>query len=311
MIYPNFEPVKVNFLLDLGGLGDNIARLPAIEYITNKHKHVRELVWIPDYFFPIAKLALPNVNFKKFSENAKYNEKLPGRSTGVGWFTNLKSHMTEHAFYLLANELPDVQYRNYIKLNLKSIGINRFNLPKKYVVICCGYTAKIREFFPQYINEIVQYLKSKDFVVVFLGKKETSDGLNHIIEGTFKEEINLKEGINLIDKTSLLEAAKIMEQSKLVIGLDSGLTHVAACTDVPIVCGYTSVNPLHRMPYRNNQMGWNFFPVVPPLNEPERFMQSSWDFCFDVDFKESYYGNDNLIKSLTSDLYIKEIEKII
>lgn len=219
--------------------------------------------------------------------------------------------MTEHAFYLLANELPSVEHRNYIKLNLKSIGIKRFNLPKKYAVICCGHTAKIREFLPQYINEIVQYLKSKDFTVVFLGKKETSDGLNHIIKGTFKEEINFKEGIDLIDKTSLLEAAKIMEESKLVIGLDSGLTHVAACTDVPIVCGYTSVNPLHRAPYRHNEFAWNFFPVVPPLDQKERFMQSSWDFCFDIDFKESYYGNNDLIRSLTSDLYIKEINKIL
>lgn len=301
----------MNFLLNEGGLGDQIARMPAISYVHRNHKHVVPIVWIPDYFIPVAQNMLPNIEFKPFSQNKEYDEKNPSRSTGARWFTNLKTHMVDHAFALLANEIPSIEHKNYLPINMNPIVINKFNLPKKFVVMTCGFTAPIREFLPSYVNQVNDYCISKGYKVVFLGKNETSDGHNHIIKGTFKEEIDFSKGLNLIDKTSLLEAAKIMSKAKCIIGLDNGLCHLAACSDVPIVCGYTSVDPIHRMPVRNNIMGWNWYNVIPPDSEPEKFFQSRIDFQFQHDFRFSYYNNDNLIKSVTPNLYINELDKIL
>lgn len=312
MIYPEFPKETVNFLLDLGGLGDNIARLPAIKYIVDRHPHVNELVWVADYFYDLAKNILPKVNFKKFSEAVDYNEEFPSRSTGLHSVTNLKTHMVDHAFYVLANEIPPIEYKNYLSVNTNSISINRFNLPKKYVVMTTGFTAPIREFLPEYINTLSEYIISKGYAIVFLGNQKIKTGIeNDIIIGNFKKEIDFSKGLNLVNKTSLLEAAKIISRAKTIVGLDNGLIHVAGCTEIPIVCGFTSVMPEHRAPVRHNVLGWEFYPVVPPVTEPERFCQSIWDFCFDHDFKYSYYNNDSLIRSVTPELYIKELEKIL
>jgi ADP-heptose:LPS heptosyltransferase len=108
-----------------------------------------------------------------------------------------------------------------------------------------------------------------------------------------------------------LQTGKIIAGAKTIVGVDNGLLHVAGCTNIPIVGGYTSVDPEHRMPYRNNIMGWNYYPVVPPESEPEKFFQSRYDFIMEHDYRKSYLGNDSLIKSLTPELYINELEKIL
>lgn len=311
--YPEFPREKINFVLSLGGLGDNVARLPAVKYIVNRHPHVIPIVWVTDYFYPIAKNCLPNVRFEKFSTNSNFDAKLPGRSTGNEIFTNLKTHMTTHAFCLLANEIPSIEHHNYVPINFKPIGIKRFDLPKKYVVMTCCFTAPIREMLPSYVNEINDYVISKGYAIVFLGQELTDSGLkgHEIIGSLKKDEIDFSKGINLINKTSLLEAAKIMSEASVVIGLDNGLGHLAACSDVPIVQAYTSVDPQHRMPIRHNKLGWEIYPVAPPLDQPERFCQSIWDFTFKHDFKFSYYNTNDLIESVTPDLYIIELQKIL
>lgn len=296
----------------MAGFGDNIARLPAIKYISERHPHVIPIVWVADYFYDLTKNVLPNLDIRKFSTHADYDNKLAGRTTNSHWFTNLKTHMVDHAFCVLANEIPANEYKNYLQINTNPISINKFNLPKKYVVMTTGFTAPIREFLPEYINTINDYIISKGYKVVFLGQKQTDVGVDDKeIVGTFRSTIDFSKGQNLIDKTSLLEAAKIMSKAQCVVGLDNGILHLAACTEVPIVAGFTSVDPIHRAPYRHNELGWNFYPVVPPDSEPEKFCQSRWDFCFDHDFRFSYYKNDSLIRSLKPELYIEQLEKIL
>lgn len=311
-MYPEFQKERVNFLLTDGGLGDNICRFPIIKYIINTHPHVEPQVWVMDFVFDLARHLLPDIDVYRFSDNKHYNQDLPARSTGTVWFTNLKTHMIDHAFALLANEIPQIEHKNYLQLNLKRISINKFNLPKKYVCIFTGYTAPIRRFYEPYVNEIVDYIKEKGYDIIFMGQRQSDAGLKgHEVIGTFSEEIDYSKGLNLIDRTSLLEAGKIISGARCVVGLDSGLCHLSAMTQVPIVCGFTSVDPLHRMPIRNNQLGWNFYPVVPPDDQPEKFCQSRWDFEFNHDFRFSYYKNDDLIKSVTPNLYIKEINKLL
>lgn len=312
LIYPKLPNVSVNFLLDEGGLGDNIARMPAIRYIKNHHPHAQPIVWVPDYFCDFARNILPDIEFRKFSDSLKYDETLPTRSTGAKWFTNLKTRMDVHAFALLANEIPEEpEHYNYPQVDLKRISIGRFNLPEKFVVITTAFTASVREFYPQYVNEVVSYCLDKGYKIIFLGKKETLTGSGPNITGNLREEIDYSKGLNLIDRTTLLDAAKIMSKAKCVLGVDNGLLHVAACTDVAIIGGYTTVDPKHRLPFRHNESGWNYQVVVPPDSEPEKFWQSRVDFEFEHDFRFSYFQNDDLVKSLQTSLWIEKLEKIL
>jgi ADP-heptose:LPS heptosyltransferase len=288
--------------------------MPVIKYLIDQFPYVTYHLWVPDFFVDFAKNLLPYANIKGYSKAKEdYNNDFQGRCfTKNGAYTNLRSHMTKQSFHVLANEEPKNEHLNYLQLNLDKINIKHIKLPEKYVVICTGYTAPIREFPAKYINELTDYIIKKGYTPVFLGKKQSSLGYeDRILEGNFNQEIDYSKGINLIDKTTLLQTGKIIAGAKTIVGVDNGLLHVAGCTNIPIVGGYTSVDPEHRMPYRNNIMGWNYYPVVPPESEPEKFFQSRYDFIMEHDYRKSYLGNDSLIKSLTPELYINELEKIL
>jgi ADP-heptose:LPS heptosyltransferase len=305
-----------NILFDNGGLGDSIAWLPALKYIYDQHPHTILNVWIPDYFLQYAQSCLKGTESRirlfKWSEKDKYELGHPTRSFAHNIYTNLGAHMTEHAFQILVNTQPDDKNDyNYLKPDLKHTKIDKYNLPQKYVVVTTGYTSDTRVFLPQYINEITTYLNNKGYTPVFLGKTATTTGSKYVIKGSFATEINYSAGINLIDKTNLFEATKVLQNSTAVIGLDNGILHLAGCLDVPIVGGFTTVKPEHRMPYRNGILGQGYYPVVPPESLKCRFCQSNWQFTINHNFTNCYYGDFQCTLDLKSEFYIKELEKIL
>lgn len=159
-----------------------------------------------------------------------------------------------------------------------------------------------------------------------MGNEKTTNGAGHVIIGNFKPEINYSAGINLINKTNLLEAHKIISCSKTLIGVDNGLTHLAqTIPGFPVVIGFTSVKPMHRMGYRDGVLGKDVYSVVPPESLICRFCQSNMQFTYFIsenprkqhDFKYCYYKERNedtqiqCVNQLKPELYIKELEKIL
>lgn len=315
-IHPELR--HINILFDDGGLGDCIARLPAVAYIVKNHKHVKLHVWVPDYFkeFAINCLRDYDVYVRGYSENKKFKEHFLARCFSIHRYNNMASHLVDNAFHVLVNKDVGAEDMNYLKPDLSKTNINKFNLPEKYVVMTSGFTAPAREMYAQYINEIVNYIISRDYEVVWLGKRVISTGISPKdkpadIIGEFSKEIDYTKGINLIDKTALLESTKIIAGAKTIVGLDNGLLHLAGCTDIPIVGAFSTVEPKYRMPYRNNQLGWNFYPVVPPENLKCRFCQSNWTFTYDHNFMECYHKDYACLSQLKPELYIKELDKVL
>lgn len=287
--------------------------MPAIKYIVDNHPHVILYLFVPDFFKEFARRSVPNLeNIYGFSDKSKFNDKYPCKAFSMHRFNNLGTHMTIHAFTMLCNTHPeDLNAYNYLELDTSDQDLSKFNLPRDYVVITTGFTAPVREFLPEYINEISDYIVKKGYIPVYLGKKETPNGAGHIIKGEFREEINFSNGVNLIDQTSLLESREIIKHAKVIIGLDNGLLHIAGTCDVPIVGGFTSVNPIHRMPYRSGQMGKDFYPVVPNEDLACRFCQSNFQFTYNFKFTHCYYNDYKCLKMLSPDLYINQLEKIL
>jgi len=221
--------------------------------------------------------------------------------------------MTEHAFNVICNTGAKPVDMNYLTVKTNGISVKRFNLPEKYVVMTTAYTAKVRQFLPKHINSVSQYIKSKGYEVVFLGKKETKTGAClDTINGEFDADIDFNIGIDLNDKTTLLESLLIIKGAKTIVGLDNGLLHLAGTTDIPIVGGFTTVNPEHRMPYRDGIMGKNYYPVV--LDNTElacSHCQSNFNFTFRFDFRKCYHDDFKCLEMLNADKYIAELDKIL
>lgn len=308
--------ISINFLNEGGGIGDLIARLPAWQFVYNHHPQVNMLIWVQDFAVDLVKRSLPQdkkrIHVRGYSENKKYNDKLLGRSFSAAQFTNLATHMTDHAFLTCVNYQPENKYKNYLKPRIDDVDVSRFNLPDKFVVITTGFTSKVREWKPQSINETVQYIKSRGYDVVFLGSEKADTGYKYTIKGNFKEEIDYSQGLNLINQTNLVEAVKIISNAKTIVGCDNGLLHLAAMTDIPIVGAYTTVDSKHRMPYRNNVLGWNYYSVEISKQELACVgCQSNLQFSYDHSFTECFYGDIKCVELLTSDKFTTQLDKIL
>lgn len=295
-----------------GGVGDDIASLPAVNFILENHPHIEIVLWVKSYFKSIAQRTLkhPRLTIYTFDEKDKIQRDIPVKRFSGNPYTNLASHTTEQAFDILCNTRPDdVNFYNYLPINTTNISIKRFKLPEKYVVVPTGYTAKVREMIPEVVNGLSDYINTKGYTPVYLGREstpETSD-LSKVIKGKFSDENDYTKGINLINKTSMLEAVQILKGAKTIVGLDNGIIHLAATTDIPIVCGFTTVKPEHRAPYRHGIKGWNFYPVVP---EGCRFCQSNWTFTFFHNFTKCFYDDYVCCQNLTTNLYIEQLQKV-
>ena len=65
----------------------------------------------------------------------------------------------------------------------------------------------------------------KNILPVFLGKSHLD----------LNEDYDLSEGVDFIGRTLLFDALRIIDCAEMVIGIDNGLLHLAACTKTPIV----------------------------------------------------------------------------
>lgn len=317
----SFKTEQVNFILNDGGVGDQIARMPVFIYMSKEFPHVIQNVWTPEYAVPLYRHCFypyKNILVRPYSKGEeRYNTAYSTKQSSSKEHTNMGTHLTDHGFHVLADKQVDKSHKNYPSLELSQVNISQFKLPDDYVVITTGYTASVREMLANTVNAIADYVISKGYVPLFLGSKNTHVGMIKNIIGNFSGDIEFSKGIDLVGKTSLLQAAKIIALSQGIVGLDNGLLHLAGCTDVPIVAGYTTVAPIHRMPYRYNELGWNCYPVVPSSELKCRFCQSNWEFVYDHDFRNCYYkqkGYDTIIqcvKQLTADKYIEKLEQFL
>jgi ADP-heptose:LPS heptosyltransferase len=299
----------VYFAFNEGGLGDNIARLSAIDYCVKNYNWVEPRLLVPEYFKGITQQQFPTIWVRTFEEFERTHKLMPVTMvrSDIPQCSIIRHHLVEQAFNTMLDVKPEKEAYDYVKLNLSDVDVSQFNLPEKYAVMTCMYTAKVREFPPQVVNEISDFLKETGITPVFLGKEEAKAGNHHTIKG--KTEVNMDQGLNLLNKTSLLEAAKIMQSSQCVIGLDNGLLHLAATTDAHIVAGFTTVDPLHRRPQRNGVEGWRFHEVTPELDC--KFCQSKLNFVYDVLFTKCFQHHMKCVKEMKADPYINQIKKIL
>ena len=306
------------FILNAGSVGDTIASLPVLKYAADNifkdgkykimtHEHLRPLFqFIPEdnviYFGKGMELTEPHVVMYYYNvENPEYQ--------GISGFNNLKMSLVDYVSVKFLSKLLPEEHKNYPKLDLSDVDISEFNLPEKYVCILSTSLHKNRSLPRADVYRIANYLIKQGITPVFMGK---STRIIDTFGATPRYGISppAKEGmLDLVDKTTIMQAAKVMSNAMAVVGADTGLIHLAACTDVKIVCGYTTVDPNLRLPYRHNVKGWNFYIITPPDNEC-RYCASSM-FLSNISFNNCYQKDFQCIDNLSTENYISMLNEII
>ena len=305
---------KVNIIFNGGGLGDNIARLPPLKHILEKAVHLNPIIWVPDYLFPMCSIIFPKANINPFSLNeTKFDKHIPGIPAERQGITTLRTHLVDYSFMCLVDKQVEIEEKNYLQFDSRPyVDSSKYPMLEKdkYVVLTPGFRSDLREMPVKTINELADYIISKGYKVVFLGSTNSQVGtLNKKLDTTFKDEIDYSKGIKLLNNTTLIEAHYVLSQAKVVVGVDNGLLHVAGMSEVPIVAGYTSVEPKYRVPYRHNELGWNCYVIEPDV--ACRGCQSKWTMVNTYDFKDCFYSDKLCTTQMTSDKFIKQLEKVL
>lgn len=313
---PHFRPgtatetKEVVFRLREGALGDYLCWLSAIKYIAEEYNYVHGILVSPMWFHQVSQNVLkPFTHWKCFADKIpdKYLDGYPIRVPTIHPLNATMMHLVDLGFVYFAGLNPPPEGRDfYPKLDLSKIKVPYMIRNTKYVVFTPGATSKTRTMPAHIFNEIVAFVNGIGLTPVFLGVSSMSNGARNI---SFEADYNLNAGVSLINKTTILEAAKIMEEAQCVVGLDNGLLHLAATTDVPIVFGYSMVGPKHRRPRRPEGFIYDVTPDKKKL--PCTFCQEQVRFFLDHDFENCIYQDFECLKSVSSEKYIEGIKEAL
>lgn len=283
---PPFRPgttlddITINVVMNRGGLGDMVARIPAIRYKHSINPHVIMNLWCPEYFIPLAKVFLKDygrINIRHIEDvKTEMQWDQPHFDFSHPSHTSFATNMTRHAFNLLVNKEVDESYLTYPEFPVTKLEVD------PYVVITSNYTAPARRFMPDQFNQLVEWFVDQEIRVMLLGLDEVPVKGGKVGRSISSERLTLTVDSPLIldyrNTTSILEAANYLGNALCVLGVDNGLIHLAATTNVPIVAGYTSVSPRHRIMHRPTRAP--VYNVLPELALACKFCQSEMDLIY-------------------------------
>jgi len=174
------------------------------------------------------------------------------------------------------------------KLNSQPINLNKFdlNLDKPVLALCAGAEyGSAKRWLIEYFVEVAQhYLKQNWQVWAFGSIKEQMQGL----------AIEKVGGVNLCGKTTLAEAIDLLALSKSVISNDSGLMHVSAGLNKPLIAIYGSSDP----------------KFTPPLNSNAKILSLNLP-CSPCFKRECPFGHLNCLKELKPKQIISTLEELM
>lgn len=303
------------FIFNAGGIGDYIHYTTAIRYAIKKGTHLYGKIVSPSYFADLAHLWFDDYDPRftvhvsdapDFTAIGREIGDMPVFGPGREQLVNAcNHHLFSLGFYYYAQEdkIPS-EWKILPEIRGDEADLSSFNLPEKYVVLTPNATADNRRMTAECFNGLIKHFLSEGTPVVILGKNNVT--VNYF--SVANKGIDLTGTIDLREKTSLRQAACIMARSKLVLGMDSGLLHLAACSDVPIVWIFTSVDPRLRIPPR--KVGSVNTVITPPDNFSCRFCNTNMKYVVGFDFKNCIYGDNECVKMLKADYIISVLNEI-
>lgn len=300
-----------------GGVGDLICELVAVNYNIVHHPQVHFHVWVPDYLLELAQHMLPpKSTIRPFSKaKAKFRHDIPGYTTE--WCTNhtaMRTHPVDYGFHMLSDRhIYKLEDKNYLQIDPTKVDISRFRLPEKYVCIAATYAEPVKALPTSTFLAIVGLVLSRGYTPVYLGKEESTTGFKDLKMRAHVQPVMDSieaKGINLINKTSLLEGAAIMAGARAFVGMDGGLTHLAGCTDVEIVAGYTLVDPIHVAPIRKGSQSYKFTAIEPDADVKHRYYQTYHSGFMRGDYRK-FDGWEAVVANMTAEKFCKALEKVL
>lgn len=167
-----------------------------------------------------------------------------------------KLPLTVQRFVALAlspdSELPSMLPKPKLSYDEETVNttLHTLNLTKPtqpLLILCPGAEFGPSKRWPcEYFAKVAQNKINEGWQVWVLGspkEKELGEEITHLTQ---------QQALNLIGKTNLSQAIDLLSLATAVISNDSGLMHVAAALDKPVIAIYGSTSPGHTPPLSAN-----------------------------------------------------------
>lgn len=300
----------LNILLNDGGLGDFICRIPSIMKLLGEYQNVFITLWSPSYFLGLAENFLHDFGDRcKVRDKALFADRANRQCPFIDYHSRLIRplgiNLMRFAHQLLLHEDPTDRDLTYPKFNSEFVKLKKFSLPRNYAVITTAATVGVRALEACTVQGLTDYTIARGLTPVFLGSDRS---LEADYKGKFTQGFDYSKGLDLRNKTTIQEAGAILDKARFVVGLDNGLLHLAACTETNVIMAFSTVKPEHRI--CNRQCGKPIHSLIPDEHVKCRFCQSNMKMLFGHDFRNCLYGDFLCVKSLTADKFIEKLDLI-
>ena len=112
------------------------------------------------------------------------------------------------------------------------------------VALIAPYSSQHIKSWPvEHFRDVIRSLVAKDYTVLILGTKEDVGDAKELTAG-FPEKVYSAAG-----KTKIREAAALISIASVIVGVDTGVLHIASCFDTPIVAIFGATRSLEYAPY--------------------------------------------------------------
>jgi heptosyltransferase-2 len=189
--------------------------------------------------------------------------------------------------------LPDDIPRPALNVDRNNIhaALTRLALEKtgnRLLALCPGAEyGPAKRWPPEYFSGVARHYLNKGWTVWVFGSDK---------DATVAKKICQQAGsgcINLAGKTRLAEAIDLLSLASVVVTNDSGLMHVAAAVDRPLVAIFGSSDPGY----------------TPPLHPDARIVHLGLE-CSPCFQRECRYGHYNCLRNITESQIVSEIEQV-
>lgn len=133
---------------------------------------------------------------------------------------------------------------------------------QEFVALCPFTTRPQKHWIEDYWPQLVKLIQQKlHLPCVVLGGPDNQKDASRIFA-------NLDQVHNFAGKTNLLQTSEIIAKSRLLIGVDTGITHMGIAHNVPTVAIFGSTRPYLKTPNKNAVVIYDDLPCAPCKRRP-------------------------------------------
>tara|TARA_Y100000034_G_C6890039_1_gene409267 strand:+ start:1186 stop:2496 length:1311 start_codon:yes stop_codon:yes gene_type:complete len=140
---------------------------------------------------------------------------------------------------------------------------DRYSIPEEYIILNPSITWNSRTWSKENWQELIDLCNNNGIFTILVGKgieDATEEDVKSLKVGVMGG-LNLNFGLDLQNKTSLDDLWYLLDKAKFIVCTDCGLLHFSGTTNSKIIMIPGSINPYHRLPFRDGSQDTNTIVV--------------------------------------------------